>query len=129
MNESGSRFEVKAAWVMGIGLPLLEAMRRRTNFHPIPSYVDDFIAGALLLVAARAVQKKQANAELWLAGAWGILCGGLYGSFFSQLIEWQKVDVSGHSGLFVVVIKGVLFAITLAAFTMTLRRRGNTIAS
>ena len=37
------RFEVAAAYGMGIGLPLLEAMRRKTNFENFHSYVDDFI--------------------------------------------------------------------------------------
>ncbi|MCX5739779.1 MAG: hypothetical protein NTZ61_15035 [Proteobacteria bacterium] len=47
------RFEVAAAWGMGVALPLLDVLRRKTNVHPIASYVDDLIAGALLLVAAR----------------------------------------------------------------------------
>jgi hypothetical protein len=47
------RFEVAAAWGVGVVLPLLEVLRRKTSFHPIASYVDDLIAGALLLVAAR----------------------------------------------------------------------------
>lgn len=127
--KGSARFEVVAAWAMGVILPLLEALRRGTNFHPLAFYVDDFIAGALLLSAARAVQQRRPNAELWLAGAWGVLCGGLYGSFFSQLEEWNKVDVSGHSGLTVVIVKGVLYAIALAAFIKTLRRAGRSPAT
>ena len=66
------------------------------EFPPIASYVDDLIAGALLLVAARAASREQPNAEVWLAGAWGVLAGGLYGSFFWQLAQWREIDVSGH---------------------------------
>ncbi len=51
------RFEIGAAYAMGVGLPLLEAMRRKTNFEHFHSYVDDFIAGALLLYAAQAVTR------------------------------------------------------------------------
>jgi hypothetical protein len=51
------RSEHAAAYAMGIGLPLLEALRRRT-------VVDDFVAGARPL-----------------AGAWGVSCGGLHRSF------------------------------------------------
>jgi hypothetical protein len=116
------RFEVAAAWGMGVVLPLLEIARRRTNFHPIASYVDDLIAGALLLVAARAASRGRPNAGVWLAGAWGVLAGGLYGSFFGQLEQWREVDVSGHSGLFVVVVKGVLYAISMVALVCSLRR-------
>lgn len=116
------RFEVAAAWGMGVVLPLLEIARRRTNFHPIHSYVDDLIAGALLLVAARAASREQPNADAWLAGAWGVLAGGLYGSFFWQLSEWREVDVSGQSGLFVVIVKGILYAISMIALVCALRR-------
>src|SRR4029453_10686409 len=49
------RNEVTAAYAMGIMLPLLETLRRRTNFETISGYVDDYIAGALLLYAAYAV--------------------------------------------------------------------------
>jgi hypothetical protein len=116
------RFEVAAAWGMGIALPLLEISRRRTNFHPIHAYVDDLIAGALLLVAARAVRNGRPNADAWLAGAWGVLCGGLYGSFFWQLSEIGQPDVSGQSGAVVVAVKGILLAVALAGFTLSLRR-------
>ena len=115
-------FEVRAAWAMGVVLPLLEIARRRTNFHPIASYVDDLIAGALLLVAARAASRGRPNADAWLAGAWGVLAGGLYGSFFGQLEHWREVDVSGHSGLFVVVVKGILYAVSMIALVCSLRR-------
>jgi hypothetical protein len=107
---------------MGVVLPLLEVLRRRTNFHPIASYADDLIAGALLLVAARAASQRRPNADVWLAGAWGVLAGGLYGSFFWQLEAWRELDVSGHSGLFVVCVKGVLFAVSIAALVCALRR-------
>ena len=107
---------------MGVVLPLLEVLRRRTDFHPIASYVDDLIAGALLLVAARAASRPRANADVWLAGAWGVLAGGLYGSFFWQLEHWRELDVSGHAGLFVVCVKGALFAVSIAALVCALRR-------
>ena len=115
------RFEHAAAYAMGIGLPLLEALRRRTNFDPIHSYVDDFIAGALLLWAARAVSLRRPNAGLLLAAAWGVLCGGLYGSFFWQLESSASHDVSGIANATVVLVKGVLYAIALAGLVLSVR--------
>ncbi len=52
------RFQLAAAYVMGVALPVLEVLRRRTNFETISGYVDDFIAGGLLLYAARAVSRR-----------------------------------------------------------------------
>lgn len=115
------RFEHVAAYVMGVGLPLLEALRRRTNFSTISGYVDDFIAGALLLYAARAVSKRSPNGPVLLVAAWAVLCGGLYGSFFGQLEGGAALDVSGQSKLVVLGIKGALFAVSLAALVAAIR--------
>jgi uncharacterized membrane protein YdcZ (DUF606 family) len=115
------RFEVVAAYAMGIGLPLLEALRRKTNFEHFHSYVDDFIAGALLLYAAHAVTRGRRNGPVLLAVAWAVLCGGLYGSFFWQLTSGESHDVGGLPNTTVVVIKGVLYAIALVGLVLASR--------
>jgi hypothetical protein len=115
------RFEVGAAYAMGVGLPLLEALRRRTNFEHFHSYIDDFIAGALLLYAAHSVVQEKARGPVLLVLAWAVLCGGLYGSFFWQLSSDATQDVGGLPNLVVVVIKGVLYAITLTALVFASR--------
>ncbi len=115
------RFEVAAAYGMGIGLPLLEAMRRKTNFENFHSYVDDFIVGALLLYAARAVTRERANGPVMLVVAWALLCGRLYGSFFWQLSNNAAQDIGGLANVTVVVIKGFLYAIALAGLFFSSR--------
>ena len=115
------RFELAAAYAMGIGLPLLEALRRRTNFDTISGYVDDFIAGGLLLYAARAVSRGRPNGPVLLVAAWAVLCGGLYGSFFYQLESTEALDVSGLGTGTVVAVKGVLYAIALAGLVRSVR--------
>jgi hypothetical protein len=115
------RFEVIAAYIMGIVLPGLEIARRRTNFDNIPGYVDDLIVGALLLYSARAVTQARPNGRILLTTSWAILVGGLYGSFFGQLQSTALHDVSGYSNSLVVVIKGILFFVSLAALTASIR--------
>jgi hypothetical protein len=115
------RFEHTAAYVMGIGLPLLEVLRRRTNFSTISGYVDDFIAGALLLYAARAVSQGKRSGDILLVMAWAVLSGGLYNSFFWQLENPAAHDVGGLPNMTVVAIKGVLYAITIAAMILSVR--------
>ena len=56
------RFEIVTAYIMGIALPVLEVLRRRTNFDTIAGYVDDFIMGGLLLYAARGPPRPRAMA-------------------------------------------------------------------
>ena len=115
------RFEHAAAYAMGIGLPLLEVLRRRTNFSTVAGYVDDFIAGALLLYAARAVSQGKRSGDVLLVLAWAVLSGGLYNSFFSQLENTASHDVGGLPNMTVVVIKGVLYAIALAGLVLSTR--------
>jgi hypothetical protein len=115
-------FEVRAAYVMGIALPLLETLRRRTNFSPIAMYVDDYIAGIILLIAAVAVTRGKPWGPAMLAGAWGVLVGGLYYSFFGQIENQLANDISGLSNWIVVAIKGVAFGISILCFVLAIRR-------
>ncbi len=106
---------------MGVSLPALETLRRRTNFESLPAYVDDFIAGGLLLYAAHAVTRGKRNGPVILVVAWAVLSGGLYGSFFSQLESSASHDVGGLPNGTVVVIKGVLYAIALVGLVLSTR--------
>lgn len=115
------RFEVGAAYAMGVGLPLLETLRRRTNFTNLHSYVDDFIAGALLLYAAHAVTRGKRGGPVLLAVAWAALCGGLYSSFFWQLGSGAARDVGGLANATVVAIKAGLYAIALTGLYLATR--------
>jgi uncharacterized membrane protein YdcZ (DUF606 family) len=96
-------------------------LRRKTNFEHFHSYVDDFIAGGLLLYAAHAVTRSRRGGPVLLAVAWAVLCGGLYGSFFWQLSSEAAHDVGGLSNTTVVVIKGVLYAIALTGLVCASR--------
>lgn len=115
------RFEVVAAYVMGIGLPLLEALRRRTDFSSVAFYVDDFIAGALLLYAAWSVSQGRRSGPVLLVMAWAVLAGGLYGSFFGQLESTATHDIGGLANTTVVIIKGGLYAISLTGLWLSVR--------
>jgi hypothetical protein len=113
------RFEVAAAYVLGVLLPVLETLRRRTNFENFESYADDFIAGGLLLFAAISVSRRRVHGGALLAGAWGVVCGGFYGSFFGQLRSTAPSDVSGLPNAAVVVIKAAIFAVGIVAFVLS----------
>jgi hypothetical protein len=106
---------------MGVALPLLETLRRRTNFETISGYVDDYIAGGLLLYAAFATSRGRRGGPVLLVVAWAVLCGGLYGSFFGQLESGAARDVGGLSKAIVVAIKGLLYAIALVALAFSAR--------
>ncbi|HYV99555.1 MAG TPA: hypothetical protein VE967_19005 [Gemmatimonadaceae bacterium] len=115
------RFDIVAAYVLGILLPAAETVRRGTHFTPIASYADDYIIGALLLAAAHAARIGKPSGNALLVAAWGALCGGLYYSFFGQLESATSTDVSGLPNMTVVVIKGAIYLVALYAIVRSIR--------
>jgi hypothetical protein len=116
------RFEVLAAYLVGGFLPLAEAIRRRTDFSDIPAYVDDFLMGGLLLFAAWSVSRGRTSGTVLLLVAWAAFCGGMYYAFFGQLAAAGQNDVSGLPNNVVLTVKGVLFAIGIAALIRSMRK-------
>jgi hypothetical protein len=116
------RFEVAAAFVLGVALPLLEVCRRRTDFSDIPGYVDDFIIGALLFFAARSVVRERPYGRALLIAAWGILCGGLWSSFFGQLYNASAHDISGLPNITVVLAKLTVYCVAIVCLVLSIRR-------
>lgn len=115
------RFEVRAAYVMGVVLPALEVIRRRTHFDNIPAYIDDFLIGAFLLYAARSASLGKQNGPVLLVAAWAVFCGGLYNSFFGQLRNPATHDISGYSNALVVFIKGAIYLVAIGSLIMAVR--------
>ncbi len=116
-----ARLEVRLAWILGVALPLAETLRRRTHFDEFAFYVDDYIAGGILLFAAWAVGRRRWYGPGSLVGAWGIVCGGMYSSFFGQLARLQAPDISGLPSWVVAVVKGAAFAVAIASLMLSVR--------
>ena len=112
-----------AAYCLGVALPVLEICRRRTDFSDIPGYIDDFIVGALLLFAAWSAVRERPYGRTLLVAAWGILCGGLWSSFFGQLYSSARNDISGLPNMTVICVKLVVYCVAIAALVLSIRRR------
>jgi hypothetical protein len=112
---SATRLELFAAYGIGVLLPVAEIARRRTDFSNVPAYVDDFLIGGLLLVAAWAASRKHPAGNVLLAVAWAVFCGGMYYSFFGQLSRVEGTDISGLSNASVVLVKGILFGVGIVS--------------
>jgi peptidoglycan/LPS O-acetylase OafA/YrhL len=122
MQKGRFRFEIAAAYCLGIALPLFEVCRRRTNFSDIPGYIDDFIIGGLLVFAARSAQRGWLHGRALLVGAWGILCGGLWGSLFGQINNPGPHDISGLPNVVVVMLKLVVYGVAVTGLALCIRR-------
>jgi len=119
------QFSRRLAIVAGILAPLAETIRRWSTWRQSPANLfDDYIMGAFLLYGAWRVGKDVRGGQRFLAAAWAFACGFGYYSFFGQLHNWRlgEVDPAPISSGWVVVIKGVVWALAILALVISLRR-------
>jgi hypothetical protein len=95
------------ALVLGLLLPCIETWRRWGDFARWASWLDDIIAGALLLYAWHAGRVDEQRSRPYLMAAWGYVVGIAYMSFFGQLERLDVADPSGVPVLGVLTFKGV----------------------
>lgn len=115
------RLEVAAAYIIGIALPLMETIRRRTDFSEFAFYIDDYLMGGLLLWGAIAVRRRCRYSNALLVAGWAVLCGGLWPSFFGQWLRTEARDISGFSHGFVITIKGGLYLIAIVSLILSIK--------
>ena len=121
------RFEVIAAFVMGILLPLLETRRRGITYWAIDftTMFEDYLAGALLLIGAWATYRRRAWGPVFLVLAWASLLGLLGSSFWGQLEETLRHTASEPHNLLVVVVKFLLWSTCVVSLILSFRRAIN----
>jgi hypothetical protein len=120
------RFSRVLALAFGVLAPVGETVRRWHTWQEFPpALVDDYLMGAFLLGGAWLVGRDFRRGQPVLAAAWGFTCGLAYGSFFGQWRKFQlgEPDPAPVPSLWVLVIKGVGFALAIAALIATLRAR------
>ena len=111
------------AIVLGILTPLAETVRRWSTWRQDPpSFFDDYIIGALLLLGAWRTGKDVRRGRPFLATGWGFMCGMAYVSFFSQLAEVRLgvADPAPIPSSWVAAIKGTGLLIAIVCLTFTL---------
>lgn len=116
------RWSRRLAIVFGVLVPLLETVRRWGVWGYPPAWLDDFIIGAFLLIAAARARTEcdPARARGWLAGAWGFAAGLGYASFFQHLQNIREPDPGNIPQVWLTTIIGGGWLIVLAALTATL---------
>jgi hypothetical protein len=97
-----------------------EAYRSWGAGRPIAYWMDDVLAGALLIWAASKVGSGTRAAHAFFTGSWGIAAGMLYGSFFGKLYEPARSDPGNFDLGFLTILVGVAFAVAVAGFIASL---------
>jgi biotin transporter BioY len=117
------RFEIIAAFVIGVLLPVLETARRGISHWAInfTTMFEDYLAGALLLVGGWAAYRSKSWGSVFLVLAWAYFSGLMTSSFVGQLEETLRQNVSESNNLLVVVVKLLLWSVCVVSLVLSLR--------
>ena len=117
------RFEVAAAFAIGLLLPALETLRRGLAYWSVDAttMLEDYLAGALLLVAAVASLRRVAFAAPLLLTAWAAVSYMMLVSLVSQVEDTVRaVDLEPNNEV-ILCGKLMICAVCLAGLAMSFR--------
>ena len=117
------RFEIGAAFVIGALLPILETLRRGISQWTInfTTMFEDYAGGALLLIGGWAAYRSKPWGPVFLVLAWAAICGLMTSSFVGQLEETLRQTASEPHNVVVVVVKFLLWSVSIASLVLSFR--------
>lgn len=117
------RFEVIAAFIVGLPLPVLETCRRGIGYWAVDftTMFEDYVAGALLLIGAWASYRARSWGALFLLLAWAYFTGLMSSSFWYQIEETIRHTSSEPNNFVVVVVKFLLWATCVSSLVLSFR--------
>ena len=117
------RFEVTAAFVIGVLLPVLETGRRGISHWAInfTTMFEDYLAGALLLVGGWGAYRSKSWGALFLILAWAYFSGLMTSSFVGQLEETLRQTASEPGNMLVLVVKFLLWSVCVVSLVLSFR--------
>jgi|SRR6185436_4220541 len=117
------RFEVLAAFEIGLLLPILETARRGLSHWAINSttMLEDYLGGAVLLLAGWCAIRRAPFARRLLLAAWAGVSGMMTLSLVGQIeVTLRAVELEPNNGA-VLVIKLALWATCVTALVRSFR--------
>ena len=117
------RFEIIAAFAMGVLLPLLETARRGITHWTInfTTMFEDYLAGALLLIGGWAAYRSRSWGPVFLVLAWAYFSGLMTSSFVGQLEATLRQTASEPNNLLVVVVKFLMWSVCVVSLVLSFR--------
>ena len=82
--------------------------------RPVAFWMDDMLAGAMMIAAAIMMAHPTQARRNFLSAAWGVSVGMLYGSFFGKVFDPASTNSGNFSLGLLTVLVGVAFAISIA---------------
>ena len=117
------RFEIIAAFVIGVLLPVLETARRGISHWTVnfTTMFEDYLGGAVLLIGAWAAYHSRSWGAVFLVLAWASITGLMTSSFIGQLEETLRQSASEPNNMLVVVVKFVLWIVAVVSLVLSFR--------
>ncbi len=118
------RFEVFAAFAVGLLLPILETCRRGVSEWSVDftTMFTDYFAGALLLVGAWATYKSRTWGALFLVVAWAWVTSMMSLSLWDQIESSLRQTVTEPHNSSVIIVKFGLWSICLLSLVLSFKR-------
>jgi len=120
-NVQMMRFQVSAAFAIGVLLPTLETCRRGAGYWLVDAttMLEDFVAGGLLLLAAALSTRGARSAPLWMLLAWASVTAMMTTSFVDQLeVTLRGAETEPHNGV-VLCIKFLLWSTCMLSLVLS----------
>jgi hypothetical protein len=117
------RFEVVAALVIGLLLPVLETARRGISHWTVnfTTMFEDYLAGGLLLAGGWAAYRSKSWGTMFLVLAWAYFSGLMTSSFVGQLEETLRQTASEPGNLLVLIVKFLLWSVCVISLVLSFR--------
>ena len=117
------RFEIIAAFVIGVLLPVLETGRRGISTWTVnfTTMFEDYFAGLLLLVGGWAAYRSKSWGAVFLVLAWAYFAGLITSSFLGQLEETLRQTATEPGNLMVVIVKLLLWSTCVISLVLSFR--------
>ncbi|HEX6189994.1 MAG TPA: hypothetical protein VFZ40_18090 [Pyrinomonadaceae bacterium] len=117
------RFEVIAAFIVGVLLPVLETARRGISHWTVDftTMFEDYLGGAVLLIGAWAAYTARTWGATFLAIAWGAIAALMTLSLVSQLEDTIRQAATEPHNSVVVIVKFLLWVTCVTALVLSFR--------
>jgi uncharacterized membrane protein YdcZ (DUF606 family) len=117
------RFEIIAAFIIGILLPLLETCRRGIGYWSVEftTMFEDYVAGALLLIGGWWAYRARRRGAIFLVLAWAYVAGLMGSSFWYQLEETLRHTAQEPNNGLVLMVKFLLWGTCVIALVFSFR--------
>ena len=108
------------AIIAAIVLMIGEGYRSWGQGRPVFAWLDDMLAGAMMIVAAVMVGRPTRATRTFFSAAWGVAVGMLYGSFFSKLANPAGANPGNFPVGLLTVLLGVAFVFAIAGLVASI---------